>query len=150
ARIGPRSCPRAANRLSDLAHDFDTPIPVLLGIDLGRPHVLVPQDNPRGLQAESLADLGPRRMAQLVRVPPGKAGLLALGLDRLAVAGDRVADTRDPPRPRLRSVTLARLDPGLAASPALGPALLHRLRRAEQVGLPVGPQPGPQELLGLR
>ncbi len=71
------------------AHDLDTSAPVLLGIDLSGPHVLAAQDDPGGLDAEPLPDLGRCGMAELMRVPLRDACLAARKLDRSSV-------TRDP------------------------------------------------------
>src|SRR4051794_23391296 len=66
ARLGLRPYRPPANRLPDQAHDLDAPIPIFFGVDLGRPQVLMPQDDPRGLEAEPLANLGRRRVPQLM------------------------------------------------------------------------------------
>ena len=87
---------------------------------------------------------------QLMGVPLGHARLLAGDLDRLAGSWPRCNGPRAPSSagPCDRS-SLARLDPRLATGPPLRPPLPHRFRRAEQVRVGVGLQPGLENRLAL-
>src|SRR3954454_21306877 len=81
----------SANR----AHDVNAPAAIFLSIDLGGAYIFVTKDNASRFDAESLPDLGRRRVTKLMGMPRRDTCLLACALNRLAVAGDGVTGTRD-------------------------------------------------------
>jgi len=80
--LWPQECLARLILLANVSHDLDSPASIFFGIDLGRPHVLVGQDDPGGLDAKPLPDLGRRGMAELMRVPLRDACFPARDLDR--------------------------------------------------------------------
>ncbi len=122
---------------ANCSNDLDSPAPILLGVDLGGPYVLVAQDDPCGLDAEPLPDLGRGCVPQLIGMRVRDACLAASALDRSPVTRDGVMDTGELLGAWLPPLALAPLDTRLSPLPALFLTLQHRFGWAEKEGIEI-------------